>query len=156
MSVTYANEVENVGTGGMGMGGMSGGLVIFFLLLFFIFNRGGLGTTEAVAATCHGTSSCQVDKDVIISRYENEMVTTANADRVIANATTRASLEDERLIQSQALKISQLETFNYINQGNAAIMAELCKKANVPPIYAQAMVASGYQIPPNGCGNSYC
>lgn len=164
MSTSYMNETEIAGGGTAGFGVM--GLVIFLILLFLVFAGKGWGHNAEHGAynacACAGVSNCTVDKDVISAQYKNEIMTIANADRVIANANARAQLEDERLINSQALENAMLKgqiyndaKFNAVNDKFAMVMAELCKKPSAYPVYAQGAVPAGNSIPLGGCYSGY-
>jgi len=120
---SYVNEIDSVNGGGFGgVGGMGGGwgLIIFFLFLFAIFSgKRGLfgGDGEGERRPC-GPSNCELDRDVIDSKYRNEQVTVANADRVIAN-------ENEHYNAAQAEKLNDAKMENYFLKNQLGDIANL-------------------------------
>ena len=124
---SYVNEVDSVNGGGFG-GGMGGGwgLIIFFLFLFAIFSgKRGLfgGGGDDYQHKC-GPSNCELDRDIIDGKYQNEKNTTANADRIIAN-------ENNHYNNEQAEKLNDSKMENYFLKG------QLGDIANLAPIKAE-------------------
>ena len=160
MGVSYAVENESIGGGGIGGGigiggGSSWGLIIFFLFLFSIFSgkRGLFGDNENCNQKC-GPSNCEVDRDVIESKYQNEMITIANADRVIASETAHYEA-------NQAEKLNDAKMENYFLKGqladtarnaitDAKIEAIACRMPKMRPEYVTSQLAAV-----SNC-NDYC
>ena len=152
---SYQVENDIVGTGGLGgfggVGGSGVGLVILLLLFFAIFSRdgglfgggkhdGGYNHNILEDVRGRGPSSCEIEKEILVGN-----------NKIIENQNCLYEKGQAEKLYDAKLKISQLETEKYIASGNAAIMHELCKKADAPHVYARADVQCLQPIP--GCGD---
>ena len=165
MGVSYAVENESIGGGGIGGGiGLGGGgsmwgLVIFFLFLFSIFS-GKKGLFGGDSDGHCGPTNCEVDRDVVDAKYQNEAVTVANTQKVIDNQTA---------IQAYNLaeKYNDSKMENYFLKGQIADTAKLapimamvesirCNMPKMRPEYVHSQLASVDNCGRNnGCGNGY-
>lgn len=155
----------------MGTGTGLWGIVIFFILLFFIFDRKGLGvdgTTVIADNGCSKVSNCEVEKQTIINtattqflieQKANEtnmaIVTDGNKTREKIDFYAYEGLKDQ-LAQSRAENIAlrgQIYSdakFNALEMQLANISCSMPKR---PPFYAAGGLPCA-SVYPTGCGSS--
>lgn len=155
----------------MGTGTGLWGIVIFFILLFFIFDRKGLGVDGATVIAdngCSKVSNCEVEKQTIINtattqflieQKANEtnmaIVTDGNKTREKIDFYAYEGLKDQ-LAQSRAENIAlrgQIYSdakFNALEMQLANISYSMPKR---PPFYAAGGLPCA-SVYPTGCGSS--
>lgn len=158
----YSVENDSIGGGlggGMNFGGGScWGLIIFFLFLFSIFSgkRGVFGGDHDDHGYKCGPTNCEVDRDVIDSKYQNLIAGKAEADRVIASETGHYEA-------NQAEKLNDAKMENYFLKGqladaarnaitDAKIEAIACRMPKMRPEYVVSQLAAVDNCG-RGCGN---
>lgn len=155
----------------MGTGTGLWGIVIFFILLFFIFDRKGLGADGATVIAdngCSKVSNCEVERQTIINtattqflieQKANEtnmaIVTDGNKTREKIDFYAYEGLKDQ-LAQSRAENIAlrgQIYSdakFNALEMQLANISYNMPKR---PPFYSAGGLPCA-TIYPTGCGSS--
>lgn len=169
---------ESMGTGAGGLWG----IVIFFILLFFIFDRKGLGADGATVIAdngCSKVSNCEVEKAAIVNTATTQFLIEQRANQQtmlsldLANKTNMTIVEDgmktrekidfyayeglkDQLAQSRAENIAlrgQIYSDAKFNTLEMQLANISCSMPKRPPFYAAGGLPCA-SVYPTGCGTS--
>ncbi|MEG0151652.1 MAG: hypothetical protein RR744_00535 [Cellulosilyticaceae bacterium] len=168
---------ESMGTGAGGLWG----IVIFFILLFFIFDRKGLGADGATVIAdngCSKVSNCEVEKQTIINTATTQFLIEQKANQQTllaleqANKTNMTVIEDgnktrekidfyayeglkDQLAQSRAENIAlrgQVYSDSKFNALEMQLAGISCNMPTRPPFYSAGGLPCATKYP-TGCGS---
>lgn len=166
----------------MGTGTGLWGIVIFFILLFFIFDRKGLGvdgTTVIADNGCSKVSNCEVEKATIVNTATTQFLIEQKANQQtmlsldLANKTNMTIVEDgmktrekidfyayeglkDQLAQSRAENIAlrgQIYSDAKFNALEAQLASISCNMPQRPPFYSAGGLPCA-SVYPTGCGKA--
>lgn len=167
---------ESMGTGTGGLWG----IVIFFILLFFIFDRKGLGADGATVIAdngCSKVSNCEVEKQTIINTATTQFLieqkaaqtdalilaktNETNMNIVVDGNKTREKIDfyayeglKDQLAQSRAENIAlrgQVYSDAKFNALESQIASVACNMPQRPPFYSAGGLPCA-SVYPTGCG----
>lgn len=166
----------------MGTGTGLWGIVIFFILLFFIFDRKGLGVDGATVIAdngCSKVSNCEVEKQTIVNTATTQFLIEQKANQQtmlsldLANKTNMTIVEDgmktrekidfyayeglkDQLAQSRAENIAlrgQIYSDAKFNALEAQLASISCNMPQRPPFYSAGGLPCA-SVYPTGCGKA--